>query len=295
MLQNFIELELTQMISNQIEESLHLDYKGAGSLVATDHKKKEIAKDISAFANSDGGIVIYGIREFNDQLRRHLPERIDPIDRTVISKEWLEHVINSNIQPKIDNLKIHPISLSSGVNHVVYAVVIPKSNTAHQASDKRYYKRYNFESVAMDDYEIKDIINRLSSPQLSLILSPEQTTYNLRLLRFPIMLSNKSLRLAKDVKLSLIFNDFQNYTFDQVEGLSDESYVNPGRKVYNTSTQIQVYNGINCYIGFFQLRLNEGIASVNVTATMLCDNMLPVTAIFTLQIQNNIPVYFIYQ
>src|SRR5437016_5875616 len=120
MLINFTEAELSQMILNQIEESLHLDYKGGDSLIVTPSKKKEIAKDISAFANSDGGLVIYGIREFDDVARRHLPDRFDPIDRTLISKERLEQIINSNIQPKIASLTIHPISLSSGHNHVVY-------------------------------------------------------------------------------------------------------------------------------------------------------------------------------
>lgn len=126
MLTNFTEAELSQMILNQTEENLHLDYKGAGSLATTDPKKKEISKDISAFANSDGGFVIYGIKEFDDNARKHLPERLDPVDRTVISKEWLEQVINSNIQPKIYGLTIHPIGLASSPNHVAYIVNIPK-------------------------------------------------------------------------------------------------------------------------------------------------------------------------
>ena len=34
----------------------------------------------------------------------------------------------------------------------------------HQAKDKKYYKRYNFESVAMEGYELKDILTRRSEP-----------------------------------------------------------------------------------------------------------------------------------
>lgn len=294
MLLNFTETELILMIQSKVEENLHLDYKGAGSLASTDGKKKEIAKDISAFANSDGGIVIYGIKEFDDAQHRHLPERLDPIDRYNISKEWLEQVINSNIQPKIENLTINPITLSSAINHVAYVVRVPKSNTAHQASDKKYYKRYNFESVAMEDYEIKDIINRQSSPQLSLVLNPELTTYNLNVLRFPIILNNKSRRLAKDVKLSIRFNDFQNYTFGQLEGFTDESHLNLGRKVYSSATQFQVYNGMDSHVGFFQLTLNENVFNVNVTVSILCDNMLPVVTSFMVIIENDKPSYFLY-
>jgi hypothetical protein len=291
MLIDFIESELMQMILSQVEENLHLDYKGAGSLSSTDSKKKEIAKDISAFANSDGGMVIYGIREFDDAARRHLPEKLDPIDRNAISKEWLEQVINSNIQPKIENLTIHPITLSSAINHVAYVIKIPKSNTAHKASDKKYYKRYNFESVAMEDYEIKDIINRLSSPQLSLVLDPLQTTFNLGVLRFPIILNNKSKRLAKDVKMSITFNDFQNYDFLQTDGFTDESRVNLGRKIYSSTHRIIVYNGLNAHIGFFQLQLHENIFLINVTVTIYADNMLPETITFAVAIVNNTPIF----
>ena len=50
-------------------------------------------------------------------------------------------------------------------NHI-FLVYIPQSDTAHQAHDKRYYKRYNFKSEAMEDYEIRDVMNRIKWPVL---------------------------------------------------------------------------------------------------------------------------------
>lgn len=154
------KIDVGKLIIDGVEESLHLDYKACGALAKTDGKKKEISKDVSAFANSDGGVIIYGVKEFDDPDKRHLPEKIeDGFDPPDISKEWLEQVITSNIQPKISGLIIRPIP--TGIdNKVIYIVNIPKSSTAHQARDKRYYKRYNFESVMMEDYEIKDVMDR---------------------------------------------------------------------------------------------------------------------------------------
>ena len=91
-----------------------------------------------------------------------MPEKIDPIDRKEISKEWLDQVIHSKIHPKIPGLLIHPISLATGATDVVYVVSIPRSIIPHQAADKKYYRRHNFESVAMEDYEINDVRNRRS-------------------------------------------------------------------------------------------------------------------------------------
>lgn len=56
------ERKILDLINNGIEENLHLEYKSSSSLERTEGKKKEISKDISAFANSDGGTIIYGIK-----------------------------------------------------------------------------------------------------------------------------------------------------------------------------------------------------------------------------------------
>jgi predicted HTH transcriptional regulator len=140
---------LNSLISSKIEESFSLEYKAAGAFSETDKKKRdvktEVTKDISAMANSNGGTIIYGMAEYSDNARRHLPERIDPLSRSQFSKEWLESII-SNIKPRIELLKIVPVAIPTNPEHVVYVVEIPKSTTAHQALDFRYYRRYNFES-----------------------------------------------------------------------------------------------------------------------------------------------------
>jgi hypothetical protein len=169
--------DLQNLINNQIEESLILEYKAAPALENSQGKKKEMSKDISAMANSNGGTIIYGIAEFQDEQRKHLPERIDSVDRTKFSKEWIEQVINSNISPRINGIVIHSIQLTSGTNDVVYVIDIPQSDTAHQANDLKYYKRFNFQSVAMYDYEIKDVMNRLTHPVIDLTFEIEKRTF----------------------------------------------------------------------------------------------------------------------
>lgn len=107
-----------------------------------------------------------------------MPELIDPIDRTLISKEWIEQVINGNISPRISDIRITPIPINSSTDKVVYVVDVPKSQTAHQAGDFRYYKRYNFESIPMYDYEVRDIMNRNKNPKIALIFKIKTTDYS---------------------------------------------------------------------------------------------------------------------
>lgn len=163
---NWTKHKLEHLITDKVEESLTLDYKRADSLNKNDDKKKfEITKDVVAFANSSGGVLIYGIAEPNDKAKRHLPERLDPVNRSEISKEWIEQIIQT-IQPKIDGVVIEPVSIDEPQNLVCYVVEVPKSNTAHQARDHIYYKRHNFNNLPMEDYEIRDVMNRKTYPVL---------------------------------------------------------------------------------------------------------------------------------
>lgn len=155
------ESDLQNLISNQVEENINLDYKAAAGLAKTDAKKADISKDVSSFANSEGGVLVYGMVESG-----RLPTNIDPIDPGAISREWLEQVINSNIQRRIDGIRINSVALSEiNAGKVVYVVEVPQSTMApHQANDKKYYKRFNFQSVPMEDYEMRDVANRRRNP-----------------------------------------------------------------------------------------------------------------------------------
>lgn len=167
---------ILNMIKEGVEEDLHLDYKSCDSLLKTDSKKKELSKDVSAFANSDGGTLIYGVKEDGNK-PSHIDVGYDPSD---ITKEWIEQVINSKINRKIDGILITPVYLySTDPTKCIYVVEIPKSNRApHMASDNRYYKRYNFESVPMEDYEVRDVANRekKANLKLSYLLKPNGTS-----------------------------------------------------------------------------------------------------------------------
>lgn len=196
-------------IDNAVEENQTLDYKSSGSLAKTDSKRTEITKDVSAMANSAGGIIIYGIKEYDEPDRRHLPKAIDPVNRPEYPKEWLEHVINS-IQPRINDVTIYPVDIENSPDQVVYVVEIPKSTTAHQALDRRYYRRFNFESVPMLDHEIRDVMNRAVLPDAEVTftsnpttISPAMHTYRLR-----ILVRNVGLQAIDHFKFEFTFPDY---------------------------------------------------------------------------------------
>jgi len=97
---------INRYISAQYEESMSLEFKSGASLKKNDSGKQEIAKDVSAFANSEGGVLIYGIEEEN-----HVATRLSPFNGNEFTKEWLEQVIMSNINRKVEGIIIDPIRI----------------------------------------------------------------------------------------------------------------------------------------------------------------------------------------
>lgn len=156
---------IQSFITEGNEENSRLEYKGPEALQKTDGKKSEIRKDISAMANASGGFIIYGVNEYSDPTKAHLPEKISPVNRSEISREWLDQVI-SHIKPRINNCFIYPVDISTNPNDVVYVVDIPQGITAHQADNGKYYRRRNTTTVVLEHQEIIDIINRSIHPDV---------------------------------------------------------------------------------------------------------------------------------
>lgn len=159
------EADLRALIAEKTKESLELDYKECAALDKTDGKKNDISEDVSAFANSAGGVLVYAIVE-----KGHIPLKLDDgYEPTAISREWLEDVINSRIHPRIDGVAINQVELTTHApGKVAYVVYVPPSSTAHMASDHKYYRRFNFQNRPMEDYEVRERMFKLTHPEVGL-------------------------------------------------------------------------------------------------------------------------------
>lgn len=204
----YTEKDLRYLIETQAEESTYLDFKAAGALEKTNEKRAEIAKDVSAFANSDGGIIVYGITEEN-----HVASNFSFIDGNEFTKEWLERVINDGIQRRILGIQIFPIRVNGDIKQTVYVVKIPRSvNTPHLCVKRHiYYRRYSFESVPMEEYEIRELYNRTTIPKLGIIgcfisrIPNKFENQKSTKFSFMVMIDNYGRVLSRDYKLISYF------------------------------------------------------------------------------------------
>lgn len=255
--ENYSISDIENLIKNEVEESVHLDYKEARSLTKTDKARIDITKDISSFANANGGIIVYGISEVN-----HKPQEISPIDGRIYTKEWLEDVIQM-IQPRIDGLKIYPIRIDGSIEKSLYIVRIPRSaNAPHMARDKRYYKRINFESVPMEDYEVKDTYNRVVTPNLviencAFYIEEDKSDYVTYHLFAAVL--NRGNRACELYKVNFYINNaaFCDITYKTLEDKNSFTIIDHNRIKLSSSSQSPIFPNEKIDMGHFHITVKK--------------------------------------
>jgi len=161
------EKDLDNLIKSKIQEDTNLDYKSPN--FSKSDFNEELVKDVSAMANSDGGTIIYGVREEN-----HFPKEIVWIEKDEGYKERIEQTISSKIFRRLENTKVRKI-LSEDKKKFVIVIDIPKSDIApHQvhldSKQRRYFKRHGSITEQMEHYEIEDLFFKRKRPLLQISL-----------------------------------------------------------------------------------------------------------------------------
>jgi Putative DNA-binding domain len=159
--------DLEALHKGNVKEGLKLEYKASDAIdKKSDAKKVEMARDISAFANAEGGQVVYGMTE-----KEHEPAGLDAgLDPKEYPEIWFEQVLQQHVTPTIAGLRIHHVPTS--MKSVAVIIQIPATNgDPHQVSDGKYYRRHNFNRLAMEHYEVRDMFRRATAPSLFVRLS----------------------------------------------------------------------------------------------------------------------------
>lgn len=166
---------------------------------------RNLSKDLSAFANAEGGTIVLGIQDNRGRPKTalNLDEGLDP---TKFSLEQLQHTIDCGLRPHLPGILCHTVPLSGeNAGRVAYVITVPKGETAYQASDNIYYSRNGFRNEPIHDRLIRLLMFRDQTATVALEVGnceilphDDQDEY-----RFDLVIVNTSSRSIEDFLISL--------------------------------------------------------------------------------------------
>lgn len=217
------ETDLEELLTNQVAEGKTIEYK-ASLPQSSDEAKKELLADVSSFANTAGGHLIYGIKE-----DKGLPMEISglSLSDTDAEKLRIDNIIRDGVSPRIQGIGIEPVKLKNGT--VALVIYVPQSwSSPHMVSFKsssRFYARNSAGKYQLDVQEIRQAFllsetasEKIRNFRLERIAkigaseTPIQLTNNINVIAHIIPLSSFSTR--QTINLVDIAQNFFQYFKD---------------------------------------------------------------------------------
>ncbi len=206
------EDSIQTLIDNKERESSILEYKQ--EITGSEHEKKELSKDVSAMANTEGGYLIIGIKEKDGQAAS-ITGTSKLIGRQPVEL-WLENILITNVRPKV-SIKPKVIPINTNQDKVIVIVYIPQSSRRpHMViaeGRNSYYVRHNYQATYADEHEVRSMFleSKTSEDEMKSFLSSRNLTNEVA---NDFALTRLSNQLSVDLrKLDKLPGDFNGNPF----------------------------------------------------------------------------------
>ncbi|MDY0780694.1 ATP-binding protein [Tenacibaculum sp. IB213877] len=217
--------EINRFIIEGQEENLNLEFKTTSHPNYNQHNreddKKNLSKTLSGFSNSNGGIIVWGIKAKENEKKQDIATTKKPIKELTRFFNTLNRLEGQSVTPVITGIEHKKIEIEEDTGYII--TYVPSSDYApHMAnySNKHYYKRSGDSFYICEHFDIKDMFQRKKSAQLDLNLKDKKiNTIHSNQIRIELTLSlmNKGKNYAKAPLVIVSINTpykFSNFGLD---------------------------------------------------------------------------------
>jgi hypothetical protein len=161
---------IEDFIADRKAEELFLDFKRSANDGATiklaENDRKNLAKAISGFGNSEGGVIVWGVDCSLDHDGADVAKALIPIENPKRFASLLQGAVSGCTVPPHSGVENHVIETEKGKGVVV--TLIPKSNSApHQMlPNKQYYIRAGSDFVPPPHDVLSGMFGRRPQPHV---------------------------------------------------------------------------------------------------------------------------------
>jgi hypothetical protein len=250
--------DIQKLIDSGEAESQYLECKSPSSPRLDKGLKSELARIISGFSNTSGGIIIWGVKT-----DRHgnldILTQIEPIGSIKNFVKELELSIPLLTEPPIQTrTKIIKEKPKDNKGLAITYVPITKGDPI-RVTNENFYLRMGDHIEPMPYEVIKRMFIGANTPDLFMVLDPrlikvdEQGRW-----KIPITLSNYSNYTAKNTKVAVGLNNPDACERIDFSGFIDQSDINPGKKIYITQTLREpIYKKLDSVIGEMRITMKK--------------------------------------
>lgn len=246
--------EIDRFISEKQEENTTLEFKTVNhpdyNEQNRDDDKKNISKVLSGFANSNGGITIWGLKAQNNSEGQDVAKEKKPIKELTKFLNLLNRLEGQSVTPTVKGIVHQKIEIADDIGYI--KTYVPSSESApHMANyaGKYYYKRNGDSFYKCEHYDIIDMFSRKKSPKLKILIKVlkkdliHQVRYKYKIL---VSIINEGKIIAKLPYLALNFSshvDSETFGLDGNGGRGLKPVKNNilYRFNYSGGTEIVVY------------------------------------------------------
>ncbi len=272
------ESTLKSFVQNKTKEDLHLEFKQKqdsrnGDL--GDRDKFNFSKALSGFANSDGGVLFWGIETSK---KDESAKKLKPIHHVDDFIRGLKSSLLTTVQPFVDNVLIKKINKENSSSIGYVKCLIPQSDkTPHRAMNTReYYKRSVEGFYRLEHFDLEDMFGRRQKPLLVAQVTDRQYPGDdpeMREVCFAFR--NEGRAIARYYGFLCKFDDNIELIGSPDLSIEDVTKLNNGKPTINYSNNIGVIhpNNITYNVGSMRYKVKDKTKKIQGGLNFYCDGM----------------------
>jgi hypothetical protein len=257
--------DLEDFITNKQEEHLQLDFKTVkhASLNSTDDKKN-FAEALSGFANSSGGLIVWGINARKNADGIDCADSKKEIDNLPQFLSRLNALTGEAVNPLVDGVRHRGIS-TNGDSGFAVTIVSESEITPHMAKcgQQRYYKRSGDSFYQMEHYDLEDMFGRRKKAKLHVTTRIVRKRIQMGEAEFLIMveLRNSGKGTAKAPFLDLTLPQELKVNRYGIDGNGNfdipriATYHNLGRERFGGNSNVVIHPNTYREVGMLELKI----------------------------------------
>lgn len=244
---------LKELVDSGEAEGLYLECKAPREPRLSRELKPQLATALSGFANTEGGVVIWGVgttRHSHENL--DVLTQIEPVGNCRKFAKQVETVIPRLTTPPITNCKNKVIVESTKDTRGVVLTYIPRTtgDPVQSSIDQKFYFRNGDEFSVLPYQMIQRLFAATSSPDLYPLIDGLQVSIDEKgLWKIPIVITNNSSAVGEKTDVLVSIENPSSCENTSFEGFRDVSDLNPGQKMFSDSIHDAIHRGLDIRAG----------------------------------------------